>query len=396
LDRILKLVGQPEFEGKSNVLGSLGQLMEQTLKSVSSEAERKLAEMGATVFETPGYRLPAAEELVRQLTIRIRVVLDSVEPQVPPQQKECADLYLKILAQIGSMESMSRGSRRAGIARETLGNIRLFGQKRLEFLIGRALVNVYRAVVNYGPDYLRDVQMCRERLSDVRAQLAEARYSQDKQGYLGPCKVVLPVGCTSIEEAAERLVGNFAGEDLLELDARTQAQIRKQFTSLGSCCIDKTDQSKGIADLIFEQARLYLDDRLGNWNAAAVFFESIEQEEAAQSDVMQAYDEAMPELLGNRNRPESQMCLLTVPNDEYGQRFAQLAEETLNDTRLIVGAGTDDIVFHREQLYLSPADLPQLGPTAREAFVQVTHHDQSAPHTRSDVNWIQVGKETAS
>jgi hypothetical protein len=315
---------------------------------------------------------------------------------VPPLQKECADLYLKILAQIGSMESMSRGSRRASTAREALANIRVFGRKRVDFLIGRAVVNVYRAIMNHGPEFLRHAQMCRGRLAEVHAQLADARYTQDKQGYLGPCKVVLPVGCDSIEEASDRLVANFGGEDLLELDLRMQAQIQKQFVSLGGVCMDKSDQSKGIVDLIFEQARQYLDNRLGNWNAAAVFFESVEDQQAAHHDITQAYDEAMPELLGNRNRPESQMCLLTVPNDENGQQFAQMAEETLGDARLIIGGGTDDIVFHREQLYLSPGDLPQLGPVAREAFVQITHHDQSAPHSRSDVNWIQVGREVAA
>jgi hypothetical protein len=396
LDRILKLVGQPEFEGQNNSLGSLGQLIEQTCKNVSSEGEQKLTEMCGAVIEMPAYRIPAAEEMVRQLGIRCRVVLDSIEPLVPPQQKECADLYLRILSQIGSMESMSRGSRRAGVARETLGDIRLYARKRLEFLIGRAVVNVYRAIINYGPEYLREVQLCRARLADVQARLADAQNSHDKQGYLGPCKVILPVGCININEAADRLMENFVIEDLLELDVRLQTHIRKQFSSMGSFCMDKTDQSKVGAELIVEQARCYLDERLGNCNAAAVFFESVEQEQAAHRDVMHAYDEALPELLGDRIRPDSQLCVLTVPNDEHGQRFAKLAEETLSDARLIVGTGTDDIVFHREQLYLAPTDLPQLGPQAREAFVQVTHLDQTAPHARGDVNWVQIGRDASS
>jgi hypothetical protein len=182
-------------------------------------------------------------------------------------------------------------------------------------------------------------------------------------------------------------------EDMLELDARMQAQIRKQFTSLGSFCIDAADQSPLIANMIVDQARLYLNERLVNWNAAAVFFENAEQAQAAHREMMHAYDEALPELLGDRNRPDSQMCVLTVPDDESGKRFSQMAEETLSDARLVVGTGTEDIIFHREQLYLSPTDLPQLGPAAREAFVHVTHQDQAAPHARADVNWIQVGKE---
>ncbi len=394
LDKILQIVGKPELEGQAPMIGSLGQILEQSCKAAGSDGEKKLVETASSIIEVPAYRFAAADELVRQLTLRMRSLLESVEPTVIQRRQESSDLFFKILSQIGSLESMRSSSRRMGIVREVIANLRVYARKQLEYQMVRAVANVYRAMINYAPEFVRDVQLSRKRLDDIITRLIETNNAQDKQGYLGPCKVVLPAGCSSITDAAERLVGNLSPQDLLELDTRLQSRITKQFKSLFNYCLDKTDHSKPMTKLILEAGREYLDERLEGGNAAAVFFESELQEQAAHRDVMQAYDEAMPELLGERKRHDGQMCILSVPSGEYGERFGRLAEQTLSDERVIVGTGTDDIVFHREQLYLSPAELPQLGPAAREAYVHVTHQDQVSPHSRGDVNWIHVGKES--
>jgi eukaryotic-like serine/threonine-protein kinase len=396
MEKLLQIVGKPELEGQPPQTGTLGQILEQSCKSLGSQGEKKIAGMAASLIEVPAYRFAAADEAISQLTMRIRSLLESVQPTVLQRRQESADLFFKLLGNIGQLESMSRSSRRRGMVREIIADLRVYGRKQLEYQMIRAVATVYRSMLNHAPELTRDVQLSRTRLDDIVTRLIETNNAQDKQGYLGPCKVVLPAGCASIAEAAERLVADLSPQDLLELDTRLQKRIESQFKSLFNYCLEKTDHSKAMTKLILYEGRHYLDKRLEGGNAAAIFFESTEQEQAAHRDIMQAYDEAVPELLKDRPRQEGQMCILSVPGDENGARFGRLAEQMLHDARVIVGTGTDDIVFHREQLYLSPNELPQLGPVAREAYIQVTHQDQIAPHSRNDVNWIPAGKDSPS
>jgi hypothetical protein len=105
--------------------------------------------------------------------------------------------------------------------------------------------------------------------------------------------------------------------------------------------------------------------------------------------VMHAYDEAAPELTAKPANSDRQVCLLSVPDDPEGMRFARIAERTITDAQLTTITGSDAIIFHREQL-LTPGDLPQLGAFAKETFVQVTHADQATPHARNDVQWLPI------
>src|SRR5262249_46082713 len=156
-------------------------------------------------------------------------MLESVQPTVLHRRQESADLFFKILGQIGSLESMTRTSRRKGIVREVISDLRVYARKQLEYQMIRAVANVYRAMLSYAPEFTRDVQLSRARLDDIITRLIETNNAQDKQGYLGPCKVVLPAGCANIAEAAERLVTNLSPQDLLELDTRLQKRIQAQF-----------------------------------------------------------------------------------------------------------------------------------------------------------------------
>ena len=394
LDRILHLVGPPEDPSKSTDSGKLGQVLEQSCRTLGRDGEKKLAELAVALIDMPGYRLSGADELIRQMTDRLRASLDSFEPVLPSLQRECDEIYSRLMAQIAALDGTIRGSRRATLVCETLANVRQYARKRLEFMQARALVQVYRSMLNYAPEFAREIQFCRKTLERVQSAISDARAWQDKHGYLGPCKAILPAGTRNLDDAADQIVANVTPEEVFALETRIQAQIRKQYKSLVQFCMEKTDQSKGMTELILEQMRAFFDERLGSANAATVFFESQLQEQAAHRYMMEAYDEAMPELTGGHNRADSQMCLVTVPDGESGARFGRIAEQTLAQSQLSLGAGTEDIVIHREQLYLSPSDLPQLGPVAREAFIQVGHQDQAVPHSRADVTWLQVGKET--
>src|SRR5262249_37515000 len=265
---------------------------------------------------------------------------------------------------------------------------------RLQFdsVVLQGLCDTYRGVLNAIPDFRRDVTFCRQRLENVRARFATAKPAADIETFLGPGKAILPDGCRNVETAAEQVADELTDDELIDFDTQIQAQIRKKFKTLFNCCLDKMDKAKALAETVLDQALAYLEPHFREMNPAAVFFQNQSQEQAAYRDVMHAYDEAAPELIGPRTRSDAEICLLSVPDDPDGMRFARIAERTVTDTPVTTIVRTDDIVFHREQA-LPAAELPQLSSFAKDSFTHIPHTDQAAPYTRCDVNWLPVGKD---
>src|SRR5439155_1611211 len=111
---------------------------------------------------------------------------------------------------------------------------------------------------------------------------------------------------------------------------------------------------------------------------------------AAQQEAQSAFEQAKP-VLGSA-RGQSELSLVSVPAGPEGAQFAAIAQQALTDERLMIIAGTDDIIFHREVQGLEPGDLPQVGPVGRETFAQITQTDQVSPHARQDVTWRSIGQ----
>jgi hypothetical protein len=99
-----------------------------------------------------------------------------------------------------------------------------------------------------------------------------------------------------------------------------------------------------------------------------------------------AFESSAPDLTTLSGRPQLEASILAGPTGPDGDRFRQLAEEVLAGVQFIPAPLPDDIVFVREYPLLPLADLPQLGPNAREAYDAQVLADQS-PHTRADVPW---------
>jgi hypothetical protein len=116
--------------------------------------------------------------------------------------------------------------------------------------------------------------------------------------------------------------------------------------------------------------------------------------QAAHRAVAHAYDEAEPELAAARAAKGAALSLLAVPATPAGARVRALAEATLAGVELRPAAGGDDVVFYRELSGLTVADLPQMGPPARDAYQAHLDGDQP-PHARRDVAW-QVPVRTSA
>jgi eukaryotic-like serine/threonine-protein kinase len=386
LDSLVQLVGQPTSENAQAKLGQLGAHLDRSASSLASEYQGKLAQLAVSFMELPAYRLPGAEEALRQLLDRLRQTLSHLEDLLSKLRKDNVDIYGRLLSQINALDTLNRGSRKAAVSREIVQQLGEFGLKRLECHLLQAMVTLYQGMVNCAPDYFQELHFCRQQLEKVREQVSQLSVRRER-GHLGPGKPILPEGSPSLEDLARRLLALLSADDLLELDQRIQTQIRKRFQTLVSFCLEKSDQTKSMLNLLLGQAREFLESRFRQAYASMDIFQELVQEHSVQREAAEAFDEAMPELLAGRLRAEDELRILAIPDDDAGRKFAEVAQQTLGEAGLHVVAGEKDIVFYREAQRVSLGDLPQLGPVAKEAFLHVTHSDQAPPHTRSDVPW---------
>ena len=97
----LKVVGKPDCENDP-IPGSLHETLSAKYEQLIKEAETNLAVMAATFLEVPQFRLPGAEEAIRQMGERLKQQVDALEPlRADLEQGSSDDLtpgYFKQLA----------------------------------------------------------------------------------------------------------------------------------------------------------------------------------------------------------------------------------------------------------------------------------------------------------
>jgi hypothetical protein len=388
LENLLQLVGQPELEGMPSVDGRLYQLLDRIQKMLGGQADAKLAQMAASFIETPGYRLPAAEEAMRQLLDRLRNTVEQGEPRIHMLLRETAEVYTQILSLMGTLDQTRRHSRKVALKDDIVVLMRQYARLRVELLLSKAVVDYYRSMINSAPEHLRESTFCRQRLEAVLVQFADSGHA-NIEAYLGPSKAILPPGCRNIDEAAAQLAQRISPADMLELDGRVQAEVAKQFSTLVGFCLDKADQTPALAELVLKQVRERLEPAFRDIDSASVYFQNSGADRVAHRDLNEAFEDAAPDLNVPKIKREQTLCLISAPPGEAGQRFLRIAEEALADERLSVVTGSDDIIIYRE-FSLKPADIPQLGPLAREACKQVVQAESTSAHARSDIEWQAV------
>jgi serine/threonine protein kinase len=390
LDGLADLIGRPPKMGEDEPANLLETVLEQTANAFGSEYEQKLAEMAVHFVELPQYRLAAAEEVVRQLTERLRQVLATYEGLYKTLEREGDDCFIRLMPLIGTLGPKVGVFRKgAAAAAEVLELLHIYPKKRYQMLVARCVLSVYRSMLNTVPEYLREVNFCRQRVGEAVGFLEKAAADDPAGEGLGPGQDLFPGGDRTVEEAAARVVVELTPEEWVELDGRIQAQVRKQFRSVITLCLEGTSPAEPLAKLVRQQAADVLAARLGQNDPASVFFQHHPDQQAAQRDVAKAFDEAQPELTTAKGAAE--VTLLAVPPGTAGELFRALARAALPGEDLAPADCADEIVFYREHPALAPADVPQLGPIGREAYQHALATQQS-PHARIDVTWKPVGR----
>src|SRR5262249_55133266 len=103
-----------------------------------------------------------------------------------------------------------------------------------------------------------------------------------------------------------------------------------------------------------------------------------------------AFDEASPKLVKGDSASLTQLAVLAVPQGPQEERFREMARRAIPDAELIPAPSPDDVVFYREETQLPLAKLEQMGAEVRQIYQQMGTSEHFTPHTRTDVEWLEL------
>jgi hypothetical protein len=351
---------------------------------VARAAEVHLATMAVSFIEQPQYRLAGAEEAVRQIGDKLKLQVDALEPLRRDLDRDVRHAYARLFQAIGNMTGGWKGSHTA----EVLDLLRNYPRKRLRLHVLDFALSVYRKLLGNVPEYLREINYCRAALGDLHAAVAQADGPVGES--VGPGKLILPEGCQTLDDAADRFLAGLNPEDILAFDKAMQKDTQRKFRALAAVCLKPAEKGAQFRTLLLTRARAFLDGRLETADPAEVFFRNRTGTEADYQLIAEAFDEAGPEVTGLSGVAQDEITVVGAPPGPGGDRFRLVVAQALPTVEFESAPLPDDIAFYREYPRLDLADLPHLGDHAKDAYFGLSTADHP-PHSRTDIPWQPAG-----
>jgi hypothetical protein len=202
--------------------------------------------------------------------------------------------------------------------------------------------------------------------------------------------VVLPDGEHDLERAALRFLTKLHPEHWTQLDQFLQDRVLSPLGGLQNASTSCGDLTRSLAVPLVDQAASCLSEHLPVMDVAEVEFslaQSQQQDLAAQT--RECFENACPLVCGKDSA--RQQAHLLIPGSEAGKAFGEEAHKTIPELKIVRVAGQADLMFCREQGFLSTEDLQRLIRPCRAAYEELSGVPHSSPHARCDiVDWMPL------
>jgi hypothetical protein len=203
-------------------------------------------------------------------------------------------------------------------------------------------------------------------------------------------RVVLPEGETDLDRAAGRFLGLLNDEQRTHLDQALQDRVLAPLGGLHKICTGSGDLLRGLAGPLTDQAAESLGELLPITDVAEVEFSAAA---AARTDIktraLTHYENAAP--LVSAKDDANQQAYLLVPASEAGKTLGEQAQQAVPSINLVRVPGQADLMFCREQGYLSNEELRRLLSHCRAAYKDLSPVPASSPHARFDItDWVPI------
>lgn len=376
LDRLLKLLGPPTSMGRRSPTA-----VEQALTTAAVDAGAAFAHDVRTLVpvlvDDPEFRLSGAEEVVCQFLAATERLCDRLT------QSLCE---LDAKAQTG-FECLShyahvpRGAWRPSVGEFTEA-VREYPRARFQALLNRTLLGIYQAVREALSAELANVSAARQRL-EAMANLPDVATVPVQATQ--PNRWLMPPGCANLAEAIDRFLAVITDVDLCEIDRRVQAMIEHQCGGVLEACLNSAHGPERVVATIHEEARAYLEMRLGEVDLAAMLIERFRTPQQLERAIEQKFQEAEPTGLVSGFARVSEIAVVGCPNGPAGEPLRELARRAIPVAGLPFADVRDDLIFYREQPAVPFAAIPQLGAIGAEAYAMLLESQQCSAHARLDI-----------
>ena len=384
LEQLIKVVGKPPGEDDQTE-GSMAEPLAARFREVAKEAEGQLAFMAVTFIEQPQYRLAGAEEAVRQIEDRLKRQIEVLEPTHHDLDQDVRQVYGRALQAIGGLSAGGGMGWKGGATADAIDLLRAYPRKRHQLRVLDLCLSTYRKMLVSMPEYLREIGGCRVGLAEMHAALAAP--AGGPAASIGPGKLILPDGCQTLDDAADRFLAGINPGDVLGFDQAVQKEASRKFRGLAAVCLKAATKGPPFRDLLLAKARAFLDAKLDAADPATVFFRNRTGTHADHPLIGEAFGEAEPDVkpVAGGSRPDEAL-ILAVPPGADGDRFRRFVAEVLPGVEFTPAPLPDDIMFYREFPRLELSSLPHLGEYARAAADALAAADHPI-HSRTDVAW---------
>jgi eukaryotic-like serine/threonine-protein kinase len=405
LDRLL---GVPEECRQSNQATPPPGVLENALADATTRAtdacEQFLAEQVVRLIEDPRYRLAGAEEALRRLSVVAEQALQAQETLARELNDRAALLYQRVQRELEAPQppvstntnpsgwklSFGRSTpatRPPNPAAELLELIRQYPKARYHALVLSHINRLYVSLRGQLSDQLREVGFCRARLGELLNMVKPTADTAAIEA-VASARVLLPAGCSNLDDALEQLDKDVTRDDLLALDQQIQALIRQHFRALVTVCMGSSAMVRTLAPAMLTRTREFLAPRFGGTSVAELLMlgdgtDKAQSGDHAAAELQSLYQRAAPK--SGQTRPDAQFDIAVLPSDARGTELRDVLHDDLPEVSIINTDRPDEIVFCREHIYLTSTGVEHLGTAAQDAYRQRQAADPAAVHTREDI-----------
>jgi hypothetical protein len=408
---------------KSRVRRALGA----AAQKVAEEWDQELAAVLGGLMEHPGRRVAAAEMAAvcfqKFCEESAEAHCGRLEQQAARTHKAWQHLEEALEACLAGgsgggwgLQALFLGNRSRRLLRVFMDYLAAYARQRLAEEVVGATQQFFALLHGRLAERLRDLGFCRQRLRHLQEclqapavegdELAATRLATDTTPGHSPlpsaesfleairqsatAHVVLPQGEADLEQAAYRLLADLKPDHWQQLDQALQDRVLAPLGGLHSACIGAGDLARNLAAPLVDQAAACLGENLPTTDVAEV---QLGAGEAGAGDIASqarvCLDRAAP-LVASKGA-ENQTVFLLTPASEAGKVFGEQVKAAVPELKIVRVPGQSDLMFCREQGFLTIEDMQRLLRPCRPAYESLGGVPHSSPHSRYDIlDWVPL------
>jgi hypothetical protein len=382
------LVGPLPRSGAAGTPPRLARAVDEAVRAMADEAEKRLAEVALGALVEPRFRLIGAEETVQKQLHEALVAAARDQAARSEERRACAAEVRERMEPL--LESLRKGTflrwgRMARAAAKLVQRFEEYATASREAVLFQAVGRVFQDLQTNLRKYLLAVDCCRPRLRQFVDSFADPSGRAAVVVDLGLGRYLLPGGARTLGEAVCLVLDSLTPEEEQALQQKVQGLIGNTLQAHVHLCTAPPAHFTDLKEAIAREVAVVAESSLGKAHAAELYVEQHAADPEVSADLASAFDEARPELAPAHRGGREELCVLAVPPGREGEHFRALVERALPESPMRGAGSADDIVFYREVPQVRLEELPQLGPAAREVYQQVLASEQLGPHSRGDI-----------